>query len=102
MQRHAVTLPYTVRDDQSDRVTVIAEYMLDAISGWQPATLHSSSSPVSSVATSTTGITYSFVWDSLADLGSGLTSAVIFRIGARDATGTDSGRVCGNFQVDNR
>jgi hypothetical protein len=101
-QGAAVEIPYTVADAQSDTVVVEVHYMLSAISGWQPATRHSSSDPTTGVATSPAGLSHRFVWDARQDLGVGLTQAVIVRVRARDGSGTSVGRVTGSFGVDTR
>ena len=102
VQRGLVPLPYTVADDQSDLVDVEVHYMLDAISGWKPATPAQTSAPTQGLATSPTGKSYSFLWDAYSDLGPVTKPAVIVRGRARDAAGVSVARVTGSFAVDNR
>jgi hypothetical protein len=100
IQTGAVTIPYRVSDAEGDPVAIRARYMLDAVSGFQSATLHPTSDPVAGVAAGTSGQSYRFVWDSFADLGAGPRPNVIFQIVADDGQAS-VGRTTGNFQVNN-
>jgi len=81
---------------------ISGDFILSAITGWQSATLHSTSDPTIDVITSTTGVTHTFVWDSASDIPSSIQPTVIFRITAIDDGGLSSEKLTDTFSVDNR
>jgi hypothetical protein len=100
-QTGTVTFFYDVSDAESDTVTIEAYYMLDAVSGFQPATLHVTSAPTQNLTTNPSGLRYRLVWDSAADTGAVSNQPVVFQIRPRDATGIGFGRTSGSFRLTN-
>ncbi len=101
-QHGAVTVPFTLSDEQSDPTSVSVEYSADAGATWLPATRAASTAPLTNLPTGTApGLPYAFVWNSMAD-GVGLTANPDVRI-AMTPSNFETGvrMVTASFLVDN-
>jgi hypothetical protein len=68
--RHMIPIFYTLHDFQGDRASVQVQFSRDqGHLNWKDATPGPGGDPTSDLATSPSGRTYTFVWDSLRDLG---------------------------------
>lgn len=104
-----VDMGYVISDRNSDTVDSQVEFSTDSGATWRAATesldaiLNGQSDGTTGLDSSPTGISYTFVWDSLADIGAGTLDTVQFQITASD-TSSGSGppaKTPDDFTVDN-
>jgi len=65
-----VTLKYTLIDAESDEITISVSWWDSDVGVWKQATMGAGSEPTSSLSSSPTGVSHTFVWDSNYDLQS--------------------------------
>jgi hypothetical protein len=94
-----VSINFTLYDDESDLIDIIPMFSLDGIDFSQP-TLSPSSQPITNLASSPLGITYSILWDSYEDLPTGDYDSVYFIITPYDPQKGENDTI-GPFHIDN-
>ncbi|MDD5131783.1 MAG: Ig-like domain-containing protein [bacterium] len=100
-QSDNITINYNLVDFDADTCTISVSYSLDGGTTFTSATKGSGGNNMTGLTTnSTTATSYSFVWDSVADIGQVINETVQIRISANDGYGTGTGTT-GNFTVDN-
>ncbi len=101
-QREDVSINYTLSDFDADTCSINASYSLDGGVTFASATKGSGGNSLTGLMTSSSSATgYTFVWDSLADMGETYSETVQIRISANDGYGTGTAVSTGNFTVDN-
>ncbi len=67
MQTGNITISYTLIDETSDTCNVLVEYSIDGGTTWNNAEPGTGGDGTTNLASSPTGISHSYVWDSVAD-----------------------------------
>lgn len=77
-----VTIAYTLADSASERTSILVRYSKDGGKTFLPATEATGGTSEGVIALTTTpaGVSHTFVWNSLPDLGAALVSGVLFQI----------------------
>jgi len=101
-QEGDIVVDYTLTDPASDTCTITVQYQIDGEGTWNNCTSASIiPNPQAGVASSDAGINYSFMWDTLTDLGA-VAVDVWVRVKADDgAPSTGYGVTSSSFIVDN-
>lgn len=101
-QADNITISYTLADFDADTCTISVSYSIDGGVTFTSATKGSGGNNMTGLATNSAAATsYTFVWDSLADIGTVYNETVQIRISANDGYGTGTAASTGNFTVDN-
>jgi hypothetical protein len=101
-QKDNISISYTLADFDADTCTISVSYSIDGGATFASATKGSGGNNVTGLTTDSTAATsYSYVWDSLADIGRAYNATVQIRISANDGYGTGTAASTGNFTVDN-
>jgi len=95
-----VTIPYNLKDAESDDCTIIAQYSLNNIS-WFDADVGEGGDGMIDVASTPAGVDHTFVWASGMDIPY-RNATVYFRIGPYDGGMAGDYATTGAFSVDNR
>lgn len=102
-QTENVTVNYTLSDFDADTCTISVSYSLDGGLTFASATKGSGGNNLTGLTTNSSAATsYTFVWDSLTDMGTEYSETVQIHISANDGYGTGSAGSTGNFTVDNQ
>ena len=98
-----VTVNYTLLDGDADATDIAPEYSIDGGVTWPAATERTggASQGVTDLSTSVLGNTHLFIWDSQADIGTGLKTGVRFRITPDDGNWTGTIGQTGPFSIGN-
>lgn len=94
-----VTCTYTIFDANNDNCTIKVEYSTDSGATWNFATIISGNT--ANGTADVNGETYSFVWNTIADIGNILDTDVQLRITPWDGTDTGPADTTYNFFIDN-
>lgn len=97
-----VTTSFTVKDADFSLATVYIQYSTDGGTNYSDVTLGTGSDPLTAVETTPAGKVYTFVWDTLTDLGLVKNSNIKLRIYASDAvSGNGAASATNAFEVNN-
>ncbi|UCE73841.1 MAG: hypothetical protein JSV56_12600 [Methanomassiliicoccales archaeon] len=100
VQSGSVNISYTLKDEESDVISINADYSTDKTTYYK-ASIALKSDKTSELESSSAGISYTFIWDSYQDLKDKDESSVYFRI-----TPTDNeeglGDTTSSFHLDNK
>jgi len=69
VQSDLVPIPYRLFDIDASTCSVLVEYSDDGGSTWYPATMGPGGEGTTSLASAVTGVSHTFVWDSVTDIG---------------------------------
>lgn len=94
------SIPYTLTDADSDTIDLTVQYSTDN-STWTNATKGTGGSATTSISSSPSGTSHTFVWDTTTDLPDSTDSTVWFRIRPSDGGGGLATTTSSSFGVDN-
>ena len=97
-----ITINYSLFDDESDACSIQVQYSPNGGTTWYAATQGSGGNGTSNLTSLPLGSPHTYVWNSLADIGSTNNSNVKVRITASDAGGAGSPATTGVFTVLNQ
>jgi parallel beta-helix repeat protein len=100
VQSGLVPISYRLFDIEASVCSVLVEYSDDGGATWYPATMGSGGEGTTSLASAVTGLSHTFVWDSVADIAYALAPAARIRITPSDS-GTGFGDETESFTVAN-
>jgi len=96
-----VSIDYDLLDAESQDCSITVEFSTNGGSSWQPATPGTGGDGTTNLSSSPTGVTHTFVWDSVTDgVGTSATATVILRITPTD-TKTGNPTQSASFDVNN-
>ncbi len=101
IQTGNVSVNYTLSDFDADTCTINVSYSLDGGITFASATKGSGGNNLTGLTTNSSAASYTFVWDSLTDIGTDYSETAQIRISANDGYGTGSAVSTGNFTIDN-
>jgi len=96
-----VTIPYRLTDTDCDSCTISISYGVDNAEPDTPCTPASGSPPLTGRNSSDTGVDHTFVWDTAAQLGSGIIGNIKVRVIANDGRKDSAAQETDPFTVDN-
>jgi len=96
-QSGSMNLSYTLYDPTSDLCDAYVQYSTDGGASWHDA----AGSPSTSLSSSPTGVSHSFIWDSVSDIGQVYNAGVKLRVRPHDGSEWGDWIATGSFAVNN-
>jgi len=96
-----IAISYKLVDNDADNCSITVKFGIGGASPDNAATPAAGSEPVTGLTSSIAGVSHTFIWDSLADVGAGYKTGVSISIVATDGKDNSVEQITGQFEIGN-